>query len=197
MIIAVIFVFAFIHTAMGQTNATPQIEVLARIQTTGHAVKIIRLKEGDSIPSLLNDKKLEKVISDMGSDKEAIVKGHISYHATTLEGQAKVEPIFIIESIHPVSLKLLGKVKTPDDNEMTSNIFKTHDQNFSPLAIPVTTEVASAITITSALLLMQSLAANPGQPGVTQQLNTGLFLSAGILATGVFIFDQLKGNNKK
>ena len=192
------FALALLTNALGQTNSTPQIEVLARIQTTGHAVKLIRLNEGDSIPSILNDKKLENIISEMGSDNEALVKGHISYHATTnIEGQAKLDPIFIIESIHPVSLKLLGKIKIPDDNEMTSNIFKTRDQNFSPVSIPVTTEVASAITMTSALLLMQSLAANPSQPGVTQQLNSGVFIFAGVLATGVFIYDQLKGNTKK
>jgi hypothetical protein len=181
---------------LGETIATPQIEVLAKIQTTGHSVKLIRLSEGDTIPSLLHDQKLEEVISRMEPDSEALVKGHITYHATTLEGQAKLEPIFIIESINPISLKLIGKIKAPDDNELASALFRSPDKSYAPFAIPVTTEVASAITMTSAVLLMQSLAANPNQPETKQQMNTGLFLFAGVLATSVFIYDQIKRKHK-
>jgi hypothetical protein len=192
----VLMSLTLICSALGETIATPQIEVLAKIQTTGHSVKLIRLSEGDTIPSLLYDQKLEEIISRMEPEGEALVKGHITYHATTLEGQAKLEPIFIIESINPISLKLIGKIKAPDDNELASALFRSPNKSYAPFAIPVSTEVASAITMTSAVLLMQSLAANPNQQETQQQMNTGLFLFAGVLATSVFIYDQIKSKHK-
>jgi hypothetical protein len=195
--IIVLIISTFLSTALAQTESSPEIEVLAKIQTTGHAIKLIRLSERDVIPSLLKNKELEKVISQMRPDEDALVKGHITYQATTIEGQAKLEPIFIIESIHPVSLKLLGKIKPPDDNELANNIFRSPDKKYAPFSIPVTTEVASALTLTTSVLLLQSLTASANQPQVEQQLNTGLFLFAGALATGVFIYDQIKSNHSK
>ena len=183
-------------SALGETVPTNQIEVLAKIQTTGHAIKLIRLSEGDVIPSILQNAKLEETIARLDHDSEALVKGHITYHATTLEGQAKLEPIFIIESINPISLRLIGKIKTPDDNELASSAFRSPDKSYAPYAIPVTTEVASAITMTSVVLLMQSLAANQNQPDTKQQINTGMFLFAGVLATSVFIYEQIKSKHK-
>ena len=195
--IIVLIISTFLSTALAQTKSSPEIEVLAKIQTTGHAIKLIRLSERDVIPSLLKNKELEKVISQMRPDEDALVKGHITYQATTIEGQAKLEPIFIIESIHPVSLKLLGKIKPPDDNELANNIFRSPDKNYAPFSIPVTTEVASALTLTTSVLLLQSLTASPNQPQVEQQLNTGLFLFAGALATGFYIYDQIKSTHSK
>jgi hypothetical protein len=186
-----------IGNVIAQTESSPNIQVLAKIHITGHAIHLIRLNEDDVIPSLLKNKESEKVISQMGPDAEALVKGHITYQATTIEGQAKLEPIFIIESINPISLKLLGKVKPPDDNELASNIFRSPDKNYAPFSIPVSTEVASALTLTTSVLLLQSLTASANQPQVEQQLNTGLFLFAGALATGVFIYDQIKSNHSK
>ena len=145
---------------------------------------------------ILQNPKLEETIAHLDPDSEALVKGHITYHATTLEGQPKLEPIFINESINPISLRLIGKIKTPDNNELASSAFRSLDKTYTTYAIPVTTEVASAITMTSAVLLMQSLAANQNQPDTKQQINTGMFLFAGVLATSVFIYDQIKSKHK-
>lgn len=195
--IIVLIISTFFGTALAQKESSPNIQVLAKVHITGHAINLIRLSEGDVIPSLLKNKELEKVISQMGPDGEALVKGHITYQATTIEGQAKLEPIFIIESINPISLKLLGKIKPPDDNELANNIFRSPDKNYAPFSIPVSTEVASALTVTTSVLLLQSLTASANQPQVEQQFNTGLFLFAGALATGVFIYDQIKSNHSK
>ena len=197
-----LFIFTFslffsLGVALAGYESTPHIQVLAKIQTTGHAINLIRLNEGDVIPSLLKNKELEKIIAEMGSETEALVKGHITYQATTIEGQAKLEPIFIIESINPISLKLLGKIKPPDDNELANNIFRSPDKNYAPFSIPVSTEVASALTLTTSVLLLQSLTASPNQSQVEQQFNSGLILFAGALATGVYIYDQIKRTHSK
>ena len=194
LLLALILVCISVNTALGQPQNSSEIEVLARIQTVGHGVNLVRLNEGDVIPSLLQDKKLEKVISSLEPGTDALVKGHISYQATTVEGQTKLKPLFIIESIKPVSLKMLGKVKGTSENELASSLIHKQEKSYSPITIPVSTEVASAITLTTTVLLMQSLTANPNQVDTKQQLNTGLFLFAGALATGVFIYEQIKSS---
>jgi len=88
--------------ANGHYNSVSQIEVLARIQNVGNSVNLIRLSEGDVIPSLLQKKDLEKTISSMEPGDEALVKGYITYHTTNVDGPTKMKPIFVIESINPV-----------------------------------------------------------------------------------------------
>lgn len=184
-----------ISFAQAQTE-TSQIEVFARIQTAGHAIKLIRSNEGDVIPSVLKDKNLEKIISTLSPGDEALVKGHITYQPRIIEGRTNLDPIFVIESITPISLKRLGELKGYEANDLSPLLF-TSDRDFSPLTIPISTEVASAITLSTTILLMHSLTASDSQPQVSQQLNSGLFLFAGALATGVFIYEQIKGINKK
>ena len=179
------------NIAQGQPQTSSEIEVLARIQTSGNAVSLVRLTEGDVIPSVLQDKKLEKIISSLEPGTDALVKGHISYQATTIEGQTKLKPLFIIESIKPVSLKMLGRVKGLNENDLASTLIHNQEKSYSPVTIPISTEVASAITLTTTVLLMQSLTANPSQSQSENQLNTGVFLFAGALATGVFIYEQI------
>gem|GEM_PF-1432424 len=183
--------FLSANTAAGQPQTSSEIEVLARIQTSGSAVSLVRLTEGDVIPSVLQDKKLEKVIASLEPGTDALVKGHISYQATTIEGQTKLKPLFIIESISPVSLKMLGRVKGFSENDLASTLIHNQEKSYSPVTIPISTEVASAITLTTTVLLMQSLTANPSQSHGEHQLNTGIFLFAGALATGVFIYEQI------
>lgn len=185
-----------INFALGQKNETSQVEVLAKIQKTGDAVRLIRSNEGDIIPSVLQDKKLEQVISKLDPGDEALVKGHITYQAQIIEGKTNLRPIFVIESISPISLRRLGDLEGYSISE-TAFFTKSLDSTYSPLTIPITTEVASAITLTTTILLMQSLTANPSQPQGAQQLNSGLFIFAGAIATGVFIYEQIKGINTK
>lgn len=192
--LTVLLLISLIYSSPGKSESQPQISVLARIQTTGNSVSLIRQSEGDVIPSLLKNKELEKKIESLEPGDEALVKGYITYQATNMEGSTKLKPIFVIESINPVSLKRLGKVG--HETEMVTSQIMANHKEYSPLSIPVTTEVASAMTLTTTVLLMQSLTANSSQPQVSQQLNTGLFIFAGALATGIFIYEQITHSQK-
>lgn len=148
-----------------------------------------RLEEKDIIPLAFINKEVEKKIAELSSGEEAVVKGHITYDTRTADGTVKFRPVFLVTSITPVSLTKLraGKVDSIDP------AFNLHEhKDFSPLTIPVTTEVASSLTLTTALLLMQSLTASSDPQG-RQQINQGIIIFAGALATGSFIIDQIRG----
>jgi hypothetical protein len=111
------------------------------------------------------------------------------------EGQKNLKPVFLIESIHPISLQRLGQI---DLKEIDQEIhIKPIEYDPKKGSIPVTSNVASAITITAGVLLLQNL--TPPDQGFTQNkdLNTGLIFSAGALATGLFIYDQIKDQSNK
>lgn len=177
-------------------ETTSELSFYAKLKMTGHGVNLFRQKEGDVIPSILAKSELNKVVENLEPGDETLVKGYITYKAITVEGQTKLSPLFVIESITPVSLKRLGNIQVAQDSDFSQ--FKMAEPNsYSPLTIPVTTELASAITITTSMLLMQNLTASGSQPHTKQQINSGLFLMSGALATGYFIYEQLSGSLKK
>ena len=175
-----------------------EIEVIARIQSHGKHFQVIRSKEDDVIPSLLQNDKLKGTISNLEPGDEAVIRGKIIYQASTIESQTAYKPIFLITSIRPISLKRLGSVQRNEINEQLGPAYSKSEVNHQKfISFPVTTEVASALTMTTAALLMTSLTASPTQAGPVQQLNGGLIIFAGALATGVFIFEQIKGKVSK
>jgi hypothetical protein len=182
--------FAFADRPMGES-----FEVIGKITLQENHVRLFRSSNGDAIPSVLQRQHLKEIISQFNPNEEAIIKGHITYLSTSLDGQASLRPFFIIESIKPISLQKLGKVEFTDSSQFQSPIM-LQNMIYAPMALPITTEVASAITLTTSMLLMQSLATS-SRPQVTDQLNTGLILFAGALATGVFIFEQITGTQTK
>lgn len=193
------FLFLLIIFSSSATNVLAQtekkIEVLAKIRTVGNSIELIVPNEKETIPSLVQKKELEKIINSLIPGDEALVTGHIIYHAHSLEGQTSYRPIFIIEDIKPISLRLLGKMDLATTFESSYATLKPQDNFYPPIGIPVSTEVASAITMTSTLLLMHSLGSSSAQPQATQQMNAGLFLFAGALATGIFIYEQITAHS--
>lgn len=182
--------------AAGQTHSKEEIQVIGRLQTSGGKIQLIRSQEGDAIPSLLKNKELEETLKSMAPGDEAVVRGYISYQGITqIEGPVTHQPVFVIESIKPISLKILGKVELPREFDNPS-FSLTSRQPYSPLTIPVSTEVASAMTIATSMILLQSLSSPPHRSGGQESLNSGVLLYAGLFATGVFIFQQVMSSAK-
>ena len=189
-ITSLIFYVTFLSHASFAQMHEPNVEVLARIKSVGHSIEIIRSLEGDAIPSLLNDKNLEKTLSEMAPGEEAIVRGYISQDLTSgIEGQAISKPVFVIQEIKPISFKRLRPVIGLENEQPHPMVlsFKT----YAPFTLPLSTKVTSTLIMTTSLLLMQSLSAPPSQPSGQKGLNSGVIVFAGLMQAGVFLFEQI------
>lgn len=151
---------------------------------------IMKSKEVDrGIPFRANDDQVAQKLKEISQKREAIVSGRVDYEKSSDGG---LNPVFIIERLTFVSLKELGNI--PDT--IPEPIFVSgHQLAFVPYTLPVTTEVASALTLTSSLLLMNSLTAGDNRD-VRDDIRNGLFISAGTMATLFFLYEQISGKTK-
>lgn len=172
-----------------QSPEWEEIRIFARIKEIKNSSVIFKTE--NSVATGMKDEKLKKELASIKPGDEALIIGKIRYQPKTIENKTTFTPIFIIESIRPISLKSLGKVKFKEEDIHTN--FYPMLVSYSPKSIPLSSDAASAITLTAAVLLMSSLTATGNEIETKQALNQGMIFSAGALATGLFIYDQLKG----
>jgi hypothetical protein len=139
----------------------------------------------------LKDPALSKVLEAMGPDEEAILEGHISYETHRQNDSVELKPIFIIDAIRPISLKKLGKMQDfkPEAKPIT---FQLEKAAYAPQGFKASDQVVGSITITATILLLKALSTSAREPGIKNQLENNLIFSAGALATGAFLIDQMK-----
>jgi hypothetical protein len=167
-----------------------EIRVIARIKSIHHKITVIDQKNHTSVPSALEKKSLEMEIHKLAAGDEALIEGHIVIQKSSADGKQILKPVFLIKAIHPVSLKRLGQLDLQPPSEelhITSQEYDTKKGKFF-----VNDSVTSAITITASVLLLESLASTNQPIGADKEVTTGLIFSAGALATGAFIYQQLK-----
>jgi hypothetical protein len=171
------------------------IKIFARIKQSGKNLEIIKNTDTQAVVGTLKDNTIKQDLEGFKSGDEALIEGYISYVVDSRDNKKDLRPVFIIESIKPISLSKLGKFEA-----------KVHEKEIhiqEPIepsrkgVIPVTGEVASAITLTASLLLLENLAAQNQNPAYQQDMTPGLIFSAGALATGLFIYEQIKGKKTK
>ena len=186
------FAFSFSLNALSEDDL---LRTIVRFDRTSTGVKAIPYDQSEALPVRMTEKKVQALFDSMKQDEEAVIQGRIEYEVVSTDGLQQMKPYFIIESIHPVSLKEIGGklTFTPIPEAL---ILEAHDSTFIPRGIPVTTEVASAITLTSSLLLMESLSSGSGDPPGRSDLRKAVFISAGAMATLLFIYEQLEGKSK-
>lgn len=172
-----------------QSPEWEEIRIFARIKEIKNSSVIFKTE--NSVATGMKDEKLKKDLASISPGDEALIIGKIRYQPKTIENRTTFTPILIIESIRPISLKSLGKVKFKEEDIHTN--FYPMLVSYSPKSIPLSSDAASAITLTAAVLLMSSLTATGNEIETKQALNQGIIFSAGALATGLFIYDQLKG----
>lgn len=147
------------------------------------------MKDTLHYPVVLDGEGLPEILRKLGPDEDVLLKGQIEYHPVKYEGRTEMNPTFHVEKIIPVSLKKIGKVDfVPVEQKVT---FRS-PAPYAPGTIGVTGKVATAITLTASILLMKELAGNQETQKLNDQLNTGLIFSAGALATGAFLWEQMK-----
>jgi hypothetical protein len=165
-----------------------------RIEKTAHSIKIRPNGEGSSIPAIGYTEEVSKKISKLEDGSEAVIEGFIRYTYLKTEGTHHSQPFIMIQDIHPVSLKELGV--GPESMIADQLPIRSIKSEYIPHSIPITTEVASAMTLTTSLLLMNELTSSNTSYSLDKDLRTTLFLSTGLMATIVLIYDQIQGKNK-
>lgn len=182
------------HFAEANSSVFEEITILGRIDGHGAALRVVRSQEGDAISGMLQTKQLENELVGLQKGDEILIKGYMTYRNFSIEGGTQISPVFMVQSIRPISLSRLGKVENTKWPESSNELI--YQKTYSPIGIPVTTQVASAITLTSSILLLQSLTSGPNDIQTKQQINTGLILFAGAMATGIFIYEQIVESKK-
>lgn len=174
--------------AWSASSDTQEVNILAKV----HSVKEAKTQQGIAIE--LENAGLSEMLSKLSPDDEVLLKGEVRYDPVRVDGKINMNPKFRIKSIHPVSLKELGvtayKVQDPPLN------FTSEELNNPRGTIHVTPEVASAITITAAVLLIQDLGGSAETQPTKHEIDRATFLSAGVLATGLFIWEMISKKKK-
>ncbi len=182
-----LFVFALLlssYYVKAQTEGFDDVTVLARI----HSVKDAEALTGYAIS--LEEENLTKVLSGLGPDDEVLLKGNIRYNPVTKDNKTEMHPTFYVNKIVPVSLKKLGEGKFQVTDPKI--VFAINKSPSKPLEIPISGKVAGAMTLTASVLMMQNLALSGSQRTIKDQLEMNIFFTTGVLATGLFIWEQLQ-----
>ena len=174
--------------ARSESNAFEDVTILARI----HSVKDVEAISGYAVS--LEQEGLAQILTELKPEDEVLLKGRIRYRPVTADTKTEMRPEFIITKIAPVSLKRLGE---SEFQVAEPKIVFSLAEPRGPKTIPVSGKVASAITLTAAVLLMQNLSSEHSGKGPREKLQSEVFFGAGALATGTFIWEQLKSGSLK
>jgi len=175
---------------------TDTLRTLVRIDKVSTGTRVIRMEEKDQIPAIPVNQDIKKKFESLSHGTEALMEGHITYQPVTGDNaRTSFRPFFVIESIHPVSLAELGAGNVIPDTATQLSFPQTNLVIHRP-GLPVTTEVASAITLTTSMLLMQDLTTDKTDPNGRNDIRKALFLSAGAMATVLFLYEQFTGKTK-
>jgi hypothetical protein len=168
-----------------------EVRLFARIKEINKGSPSLQYEGQETVPSVIQDKKLQDQLTKLKAGDEALIIGKIISSPKTVEGRTIFHQVFIIESIHPVSLEKLGKVELKEQDQPKK--FSSFPTDYTPKSIPLSTDAASAITFTASVLLLNSLTNSGHDTTPKADLNKGVLFTAGALATGLFIYEQLKG----
>lgn len=184
----------FSLSSFSQGHDWQEIRLFARIKEVNQGGHFLKYEGQETIPSVIQDKKLQDELAQLKAGDEALIIGKIISSPKTSEGRTIFHQVFIIESIHPVSLEKLGKIEFKEQDQPKN--FSSLTTDYVPQSIPLSTDAASAITFTASVLLLNSLTNSGHDTTPKADLNKGVLFTAGALATGLFIYEQLKGKKE-
>lgn len=146
------------------------------------------------IPSVAGNDQVKATLEQLKDGDEVIVEGRVRHEVISYGDFHKIHSFLVIDQLHKVSLAELGNIlyQVPESQYSAAPI----SRSYSPSAIPVTAEVASAMTMTTGLMLAESLSGSAStDPEGRRQIRQSIFLSAGLMATIIFIYEQISGSS--
>lgn len=171
-----------------------RIRTLVRFEKSGTTNQAFMIEKNAFLPTSFKDESTRQAFHGLDEDSEAFIEGYVDYKVKAADSLKSLEPIFIVESVYPVSLNKLGAVNFTPSQQFEQGF--SIEKSFEPTFIPVTTEVASAITMTTTLLLMESLSNGGLEPEGERSLRKALIISSGLMATMLFIYEQIEGKSR-
>lgn len=168
----------------------PQERFIGRITKKDASTYIIRSASGVKTMAHLSRPELQRVFEELLPGDEVLADGHVEYVSSFQDSRISYTPVLIIDNLSPVSLKRLGV--TDSKNQPRSFPSLSLATPYSPGGFTTTANVTSGLILTASVLLFQTLMAPSTGGDPRQDINNGLTLFAGTLATGIFLFDDLK-----
>jgi len=186
-----ILVISILPFSLSRANKkNNEIRVLARIESTESTFKVLNNQSNQKVPFSLSKKKLESVIKDLKQNEDVILTGHITQIKIQNGENLQFVPVFQISDITPISLEKLGKME--DVKIEPKFVHFTLTPPYSPQSLSVSGKTIGAITLTASILLLKSLTNSKLTSETEKQSENLLIFSAGALATGSQIFEDLK-----
>lgn len=99
----------FVLTQQAFAESPREYSFFAKIHDLGQDLSVVRISEDGTITSRLGAKKWMQDI-----------KGSVAHSSAAVHGQMQLRPLFIVESISPVSLIKLGKSQKIDFNNIAA-----------------------------------------------------------------------------
>jgi len=189
----ILFVFFLVLTINSgfSADADQKVRAFMRIENTMAGIKLHLSDNHESIPAVPLDENVKSQLADLKAGDEVMVEGRIHQEIQNSGDLQTLKSYLIIDSIHAVSLKQLGsmeKTDLPQDNKIYSSIV-----TYSPSQIPVSAEVATAMTMTTGMLLLENLSSSAStDPDGRRQVRQAVLLSTGLMASIIFIYEQIK-----
>jgi hypothetical protein len=186
----VVFMTLFI---CGAHSGEETLRTFVTISRMGDHLKVTRAS-GEELPVVFGSREVRQKFANLPKEASGMIEGRIHYESLAgSEGQRTMKPFFIVESITPIDLRDLQiATELAPESKLTFH----NATSGAPYALPITTDVASAITLTSSVLLLESLASGPNEPTGRREIRKAMLLSTGILATLILLHDQIKGIKK-
>jgi hypothetical protein len=186
------FAIAALTLMSGQIQAADQF--LAQVVKEGAFVSLYRDGRKFSMPISIRPEE-EKIIRELNPDDDVIINGHVLMDKTVVGEGIEQQTVFVINKVRPVSLRRL--VPQFVDDPRQENKPYALPKGYEPLLIPVSSGVATAMTLTVSGALAHSLAQTADGGSLRNEMNASVILGAGILMTGAFQIDEFFFNNKK
>ena len=174
-------------------GAQDDVRVLARLRTAGAELALDR-GDGTMIPSRLASPELKATLDKIQPSDDALIVGHVSNEISSTEGKRSSRPLFVITGIHPVSLKELG-IKNIKVEESLVHLVNLTPKPQAP-TFRTSNEVVGAIVLTASILMIITLKNTATTPKMQQDANGLLLFSAGAMASGSFVYDELVRSKK-